>query len=953
MKRILFLFLFITAAVFSIGTIVSIVLIQNTVDTLHKLTYYHQNSSFRNDMKGSIHALQQLQFRSNAMKTDPASVSKTVARLHNSTRTCMTCHHTEETTRALNRMEEKITEYEKEFISYTNRLGNFSHDNLQKQNMRALQQELLTLADTVSDSAEMQSGAMVLTAGRSIMKTWIAFSLGMMILLVAAGILAARLIASIRRHLAVLLNAHMMIAWGNSGYTIPAQDKIEFGELAKSFNDMSASLEGNQAKLEHALAGQKRAEALLWKTELFLGGMFASIQEPLCILDRSLKIVRANAAYAESMHATEESFIGQSCHEIHQQCSTACDDCLVQKTFASGIPLVEKQERMSAGKKTWKEITTYPLKDGSGSIQYVVYRSHDVTSQKTIKDELAQREERSALAIEGTRDGLWDWDIAGKQLYVSERWKSMLGYSDSEIRNTPEEWLNRVHPDDRPELESKIAAYLQGVVHTHLKAEYRLLHKDGTYRWMLTRGIALRNPDGSAYRVTGLQTDISVRKKVEEQLLHDAFHDDLTGLPNRALFMDRLEHVIMTSLRTEFLYAVLFLDLDGFKIINDTYGHTTGDYLLAAVGRQLSACVRPGDTVARIGGDEFAVLLENINALQDAIEVAERIHKKLADPIRIQGNDVSVSFSIGIAPGCAQYMRAEQVLRDADIAMYQSKAKGSARYEVFHLDMHSDVLDRQQLEEDLRRALERRELALCYHPIIDLKTRMISGFEALLRWNHPERGVLSPQEFLYLAEDTGMIHDIGKWILEESCRKIQILQEKHPMTPPLTLNVNFTAKQFLQADLVSTVMDIIQETGVDPRTLVFEITESMLMKNVDVMISVMNRLRSMGIRICLDDFGTGYSSLSYLHQFPIHALKIDRTCIEKLSERGENQEVILSILSLAKSLHFDVIAEGLEHAYQLSTVKDLHCRYGQGFLFTPPLGFQEIDSWMKKDHSWN
>jgi diguanylate cyclase (GGDEF)-like protein len=445
-------------------------------------------------------------------------------------------------------------------------------------------------------------------------------------------------------------------------------------------------------------------------------------------------------------------------------------------------------------------------------------------------------------------------------------------------------------------------------------------------------------------------SDITSRKKADEQHIYDAFHDPLTGLPNRALFMDRLQHVITASQRRHDAsnYAVFFLDMDRFKIINDSHGHTIGDQLLVVVGRKLADCIRPGDTIARLGGDEFAILLQNINDPAYTVNVAERIREKLAVPIDIKGHKIFTSISIGIALGSEGYERPEQVLRDADIAMYEVKGRGNASYEIFDTKMHANILDRMQLVADLQGAVDNKELTLYYQPIIDLKTQQLTGFEALVRWNHPTRGLIYPMEFIPLAEEHGLIYQIGAWILHEACRELKLLQIRYPAQPPLSMSINISSRQFSQQDLVGILSRSLTETGVDPHTLILEITESMIMENVGAAVETMNRLRNMGIHLHIDDFGTGHSSLSYLQLFPISALKIDRSFINKLTANGGNQEIITHIVALAKSLNFDVIAEGVEMEHQLANIKNLHCGYGQGFLFARPMAFNAIDVWMQE-----
>ena len=432
--------------------------------------------------------------------------------------------------------------------------------------------------------------------------------------------------------------------------------------------------------------------------------------------------------------------------------------------------------------------------------------------------------------------------------------------------------------------------------------------------------------------------------------LYDSFHDPLTGLPNRALFMDRLHRVVSASHRQlgSYNYAVFFLDMDRFKIINDSLGHTIDDQLVVVVGRKLADCIRPGDTIARLGGDEFAILLLNMSDAAYAVKVAERIREKSVLPLNIKGHEIITSISIGIALGSERYERSEQVLRDADIAMYEAKGRGNASYEIFDAKMHSNILDRMQLVVDLKGAVDRKELTLYYQPIMDLRTQQLTGFEALVRWNHPTRGLIYPIEFIPLAEEHGLIFQIGDWILREACRELKLLQIRYPAHPPLSMSINISSRQFSQQDLVGILSLFLAETGVDPHTLILEITESMIMENVDAAVETMNRLRNMGILLHIDDFGTGHSSLSYLQLFPVSALKIDRSFINKLTVNGDNQEIITHIVSLAKNLNFEVIAEGVEMEHQLANIKNLHCGYGQGFLIARPMALHAIDVWMQE-----
>jgi diguanylate cyclase (GGDEF)-like protein/PAS domain S-box-containing protein len=767
---------------------------------------------------------------------------------------------------------------------------------------------------------------------------------------VLAIIVAVNLTTSITKPVNTLVNATRMISSGDLGYEVTYQDETEFGELAANFNIMSRSLKNGYTKLEEEIKEHKQTEADFQKSEAFLKTIFDSIQDPFCIIDRDYRIVRANEAYAQMRNKRLGDLLGKTCYEVLLKGTRICDECTVQKTFASGDPCAnEKKGHLFDGMKTWSAIHTYPIVNGEGKVSHVIEYTQDITERKRSEAALRESEERYALAARGANDGLWDWDLRNNKIYFSYRWKAMLGYEERDLSSNPEEWFGRIHADDRVEVEARIANHLSGR-NLHFEGEYRIMHKDGTFRWVLNRGLATLDKNGYALRMAGSQTDITLRKSAEEQLVYNAFHDALTGLPNRALFMDRLQHIITVSTRrANELYAVLFLDMDRFKIINDSLGHTVGDQLLVVMGQLLSECLRPGDTVARLGGDEFAVLLDNISELKDAVDIAERIQQKLSTPLLVKGHEVFASVSIGIAMSSERYERPEQVLRDADIAMYQAKARGGACYEIFDLKMHANILDRLQLEADMHSALEHKELIIFYQPIVDLKTHLLIGFEALVRWNHPTRGIIYPMEFIPLAEENGLINIIGDWIMRESCRELKVLQERYPLQTPLKMSINISGKQFGQRDLADKVSDIIREMGIDPHTLALEITESMIMEDIDTAVETMKQLRGMGIQIHIDDFGTGYSSLSYLHRFPIDAIKIDRSFINELTADGKNKEIILSIIALAASMNLDVIAEGVEMNHQLLNIQKMKCQFGQGFLFSVPMDPDEIDAWIKAE----
>ncbi len=571
------------------------------------------------------------------------------------------------------------------------------------------------------------------------------------------------------------------------------------------------------------------------------------------------------------------------------------------------------------------------------AVRYAIQRKH---SEEALRDS----NERYLLAVQGASDGLWDWNLKTNRIYYSPRWKAMLGYQDSEICALADEWLGRIHSEDLAKVRLALAAHVQGYS-KHFECEYRILHKDGAYRWELARGLAVRDANGKAYRMAGSQTDITTRKHTEEQLQFDAFHDTLTGLTNRALFMDRLGRAIeKTNRHPEALFAVLFLDLDRFKLINDSLGHSLGDQLLSACARKLEGCLRSVDTVSRFGGDEFVILLEDINSEQEALDVAGRIQQDLQAPIDLDSHQVVISASIGIVLSSLSYADSDDLLRDADIAMYQAKMLGKACHVLFEAGMRQRMIHRLELENDLRKALERQinqpegnqELQVFYQPIVSLGTWKIKGFEALMRWKHPRHGLIPPKEFIPVAEETGLIHSLGIWVLTQACQQMRMWQNQYPVDPPLTIHVNVSGKQFGQADFIDHIQRVLLETGLEPRCLSLEITESLFVENDERFNETLRQLCSLGIQLQIDDFGTGYSSFSYLQRLPVSSIKINSTFITNMKTGNNHSEIVRSIVTLARSLGMKAIAEGVESEEQMAQLQALDCAYGQGFFISRP-----------------
>jgi len=572
-------------------------------------------------------------------------------------------------------------------------------------------------------------------------------------------------------------------------------------------------------------------------------------------------------------------------------------------------------------------------------------------SHKNAQEALRESEERYALAARGANDGLWDWNLLTGAVYFSPRWKAMLGFQENEIEDRLEEWLDRIHDADRDRVKQEIDAHQKGLT-PHFESEHRLLHKDGGFRWMLSRGLAVHDATGKTLRMAGSQTDITERK----------VSDPLTGLPNRLLFIDRLGRLIRHSKRhKDHLFAVLFLDLDGFKMINDSLGHLIGDQLLVGVAARLEKCLRSSDTVARLGetftvarlgGDEFTILLDDIKEPADANRAAERLMKALAPPFVLAGKEIFTSISIGIAMSNTAYEEPEDLLRDADTAMYRAKSLGKARFEVFDADMRASVMARLQLETDMRRALERHEFRNVYQPIVALDSGRIVGFEALMRWQHPTRGMIGPEEFIFVAEETGLIRDLGWWSLREACRQMSTWRTRSKAYLDLTMSVNVSAKQLLQPHLVDEMSKLLRETALPPEALKLEITESAVMADPAAAAEMLQQIKSLGVRLAIDDFGTGYSSLSYLHRFPLDTLKIDRSFISGAVDGSEGMEIARTIMPMAKNLRLDVVAEGVETIEQVGLLRRLQCKYAQGYYFSKPLAPEEVPPLLAEEPSW-
>jgi diguanylate cyclase (GGDEF)-like protein/PAS domain S-box-containing protein len=552
---------------------------------------------------------------------------------------------------------------------------------------------------------------------------------------------------------------------------------------------------------------------------------------------------------------------------------------------------------------------------------------------------IRQNEERFRSLVGNTSDVIAILDPAATISYASPPAERAWGRSTVALRGVS--LFDHVHEDDQAAARD-LLAQVSATPSANISSELRLQHADGSWRdFEIIAKNMVEDPGVGGIVVTF--HDITQRKAFERDLQQLAFHDTLSGLPNRALFLDRLERALARADRYRRSIAVMFLDLDNFKVVNDSLGHEVGDQLLTAVAERLRSCLREEDTAARLGGDEMAVLLEEIMDEESVVEIARRISTAMTEPFTLHGRDLFATFSIGIALSTPGQDRPDTLLRDADLAMYRAKANGKAGFQVFDPSMTISAMERLELETDLRHALDRSELRVVYQPIMSLETGKISELEALLRWDHPERGLISPAQFIPLAEETGLIVQIGEWVLEDACRRTHAWHLRHPEDPPIAISVNLSARQFVQADLVETVARALFTSRLEPSSLKLEITESVLMRDVDGTIEKLWALKGLGVQLAVDDFGTGYSSLSYLKRFPVDTLKIDRSFVSGLGQDSNDTAIVRSVVALAKSLNLAVTGEGIETTEQLGQLQALGCDRGQGYLFAKPLSAAEID----------
>ncbi len=598
------------------------------------------------------------------------------------------------------------------------------------------------------------------------------------------------------------------------------------------------------------------------------------------------------------------------------------------------------------GSAYWCELAIQAVRDDTGRITHYIGLQSDVTERHESQRKLRESEQRYALAVRGSTDGLWDWDLQTDRVYFSPRWKQMLGYAEDQIGEDPDEWFRRIASRDLPDFQSALDRHIQGETE-HLEVELEMQHADGSPRWMLCRAAAVRNEQGRAVRIAGSLADLTRIRRAERELRVAAETDQLTGLANRRQIKRHIDRLLAQLAESpDRTAALFFVDLDRFKVVNDSLGHDAGDRLLQSMAERLRRQLRPDDTIGRFGGDEFVILLSRVGDAGNATRIAHRLLRACEQPIELDGRSLSLTASIGVVGDLAAYAGADEALRDADAAMYQAKHAGKNRFHLFDHRMHDAALERLDLEADLKHADFDAQFRLCFQPLVQLEDGRLDALEALVRWEHPRRGMVPPDRFIPMAEETGLIVPLGAWVLRTACRRLRELRDRG-LAREVRINVNVSRRQLIDPALIQTVRDALAEHRLDPADLELEVTESAIMTQPDQLSPTLEALREMGVELALDDFGTGHSSLSCLHGFPLQTLKIDRSFVWNMRDEPEYTAVVGAIIALADHLGLDVVAEGIETREQIATLIELGCRLGQGFYFARPLAFEQLETWLR------
>jgi len=664
--------------------------------------------------------------------------------------------------------------------------------------------------------------------------------------------------------------------------------------------------------------------------------------EGVCVVDRDHRITGWDPSLERLLECPRERALGRTVGDAIG--ATRKTDLLrtMKDTLMDGTPRTISLRLAFATRARVLSVQIVPIGDGLSLVW------QDITARTRAEDEHPATNEWLAVAAAAANDGLWEWNARSREFSVTGRWYEMLGLPPRAGAASRQVWFDRVHPEDIASLRQALEAHLAdgSDIFQH---EHRIRHEDGAYRRFLCRGVTVTGPGGRRDGIAGSLTDTTEYTTTLERLRSVGVMDSLTGLWNREVFVETLGHRLEQGKVSRFLgtFAVLYIDIDRFKIVNDSLGHMVGDDLLIGISRRLESCLRQGDALARLGGDEFAILINGLIEDGQAIGIALRIQKLLSEPFSIAGREVFTSASIGIAFGPAHYTNADDIMRDADTAMYHAKSRGKARHEVFDAVMDARVRDRLNLENDLRRAVANHEIEVHYQPIVELTSGMCVGFESLVRWNRAEESV-PPATFIPIAEELGLIEPLGTWVLQQACHTFADWQRRFPDSALECITVNVSSRQLMQHNFLRVVQQAVEASGVKREDLRLEITETALMDSPDEAAELLRELRKYGIKVYLDDFGTGYSSLSHLHTLPVDALKIDRSFVKSLLLH-DRPAIVESILALARTLKTSVVAEGIETPAQARELERLGCTHAQGFLFARALSAQAVEALLMRN----
>jgi diguanylate cyclase (GGDEF)-like protein/PAS domain S-box-containing protein len=722
------------------------------------------------------------------------------------------------------------------------------------------------------------------------------------------------------------------------------ESRIVHAVPARAIEPLDAELQRLGGLLEDEIAVRRDAEAGLRREMEFSEAVLQSLPGSFYLLSRAGELQRWNESFHLATGYSNREIAAMKPLEFVSPRDRALVEGAIREVFETGHEVSLEAEMVDkAGNVRPYLFSGKPLTMGGETCLIGIGR--DISLKKRAEQQVLRAKERLDLALTSSNLALWDWDLAAHRVYYNEGWAAILGESRREATFSEAEVREWTHPDDREVFKVALANAMKGVSES-FDCEYRIQHVSGEWLWVHSRGkVTQRDAAGQALRMTGTSTDITKRKEAEARAEYLATRDALTGLPNRVLLNDRLEQAITNGARSRTGLAFMFIDLDRFKTINDSLGHQVGDELLKRVAGRLAECIRASDTVARLGGDEFAVILENLRDDDDegAQQVAEKMISAMAAPMLINNQHLNTSCSIGISLYPVDGRDSATLMKHADVAMYYAKEKGRNNYQFFSAQMNARAQERLAIENYLRLALRRNELLLHYQPRIDIPSGKMVGVEALIRWQHPRRGLLGPGKFIEIAEDSGLIVPIGEWVLENACN--QAREWQRTVSPGLRISVNLSVGQVVDGDrLFAAVERALAASGIPPSTLELELTESLLMQNIDDKAALLNRLGGLGVGLAIDDFGTGYSSLSYLKKLPVDAIKIDSSFVQDIDTDPNDEAIIRAILALAHSLRLKVIAEGVETPGQFARLRELGCNEYQGYFSSPPLPVAEFEA---------